>query len=58
MFFWFLQQQKNICEKNKDRKSFTELGKCFKCLLSMTVLPRAVLEPNKKPMVDVFCKNS
>ena len=29
---------------------------CFKWLLSLTVLPRAVLEPNQKSMMELFVK--
>ena len=41
-------------DKNKDTKSFTELGKSFKWLLFLTVLPRALFRTQSKVYGGAF----
>ena len=44
--------------KNKDAKSLTELGKYLLNSFFWKHCQELYLEPNKKSMVKLFCKNS
>ena len=46
-------------DKNKDTKSFTELGKnLLNGYFFQQYCQEPYLEPNQKSMVELFCKNS